>query len=154
MSRRTSSSSATTAAGKGAGAKRTPAAGRGRAAAATGTSREPSQLRVRPYLLTGGRTSSEIDLTLETMLQITEQGTASRRTLTLEPRQIVDTCHESPIPLVELAAKLALPFQVARVLVGDLITEGFLAVAETSRSTSERPDLGLLERVLDGLQNL
>ena len=154
MSRRTASTTTASGKGTGAGAKRTPAGGRGRAAAATGATREPSQLRVRPYLLTGGRTSSEIDLTLETMLQITEQGTASRRTLTLEPRQIVDTCHENPIPLVELAAKLALPFQVTRVLVGDLITEGLLAVSETSRPTSERPDLSLLERVLDELQNL
>ena len=149
MSRR----STTTAAGRTGGAKRTPTAARGRAASAA-AAREPSLLKVRPYLLTGGRTTSEIDLTLETMLEITEQGTASRRTLSLEPRQIVEVCHQQPIPLVDLAAKLALPFQVTRVLVGDLISEGFLAVQEASRPASERPDLSLLERVLDGLQNL
>ncbi len=115
--------------------------------------RAPSQLRVRPYLLTGGRTKADIELALETTLETTDEGTQARPGLTLERLQIIDVCHQ-PIPLVELAARLRLPLQVVRVLVGDLVTEGLLNANAGPRTTSERPDLALLERVLDGLQHL
>lgn len=115
--------------------------------------REPSQLRVRPYLLTGGRTRSEVDLPLEATLITTEEGTVQRPNLALERLSIVDTCTE-PVPVVELAARLNLPLQVVRVLVGDLIAEGLVELQITPTTTTDRPDLALLERVLDGLQNL
>jgi len=135
--------------------RRTPGKGRGdtRATDLGPAMREPSLLKVRPYLLTGGRTRSEVDLPLEATLITTEEGTAQRRTLTLERLSIVDTCAE-PVPVVELAARLGLPLQVVRVLVGDLIGEGLVELQTAPQTTSERPDLALLERVLDGLQNL
>lgn len=115
--------------------------------------REPSKLRVRPYVLTGGRTKSEVGLALETSLETTEQGRDARRGLTLEPLDIVNACVE-PVPLVELAARLGLPLQVLRVLVGDMVTEGLIEAHAGPRASSEHPDLALLERVLDGLQAL
>jgi Protein of unknown function (DUF742) len=127
--------------------------GAGQVSGLTPSYRETSKLKVRPYLLTGGRTRSEIELALETPLVATEAGTAERRHLTLERLWIVDACQE-PIPVVELAARLGLPLQVIRVLVGDLVQEGLMEAQSGPRSTSERPDLALLERVLDGLQNL
>ncbi|MDH5290883.1 MAG: DUF742 domain-containing protein [Acidimicrobiia bacterium] len=135
--------------------QRTPNKGRGdtRATDLGPAMREPSLLKVRPYLLTGGRTRSEVDLPLEATLITTEEGTTQRRTLTLERLSIVDTCAE-PVPVVELAARLGLPLQVVRVLVGDLIAERLMELQTAPQTTSERPDLALLERVLDGLQNL
>lgn len=135
--------------------RRTPDKGRSdnRTSDLSPAMREPSLLKVRPYLLTGGRTRSEVDLPLEATLISTEEGTAQRRNLTLERLSIVDTCAE-PVPVVELAARLGLPLQVVRVLVGDLIGERFVELQTAPQTTSERPDLALLERVLDGLQNL
>ena len=52
----------------------------------------------------------------------------------------------------EISARLRLPLGVARVVLGDLVDEGF--VAQNTRSATGRPDLRLLERVLDGLQAL
>ena len=136
-----------------ASASAVPAAEAARSATPAATTREPSKLRVRPYVLTGGRTKSEVGLALETTLETTEQGRNARRGMTLEPLMIVDACHD-PVPLVELAARLGLPLQVLRVLVGDLVTEGLVEAHAAPRASSERPDLALLERVLDGLQNL
>lgn len=113
----------------------------------------PTQLRVRPYLLTGGRTSSDVELKLESLIETTEAGAAALSELNLESESIVKLCQEA-IPLTELAARLELPLQVARVLTGDLITEGLLNVRTATEFASERPDLDLLERVLDGLQSL
>jgi hypothetical protein len=54
-----------------------------------------------------------------------------------------------------VSAHLSVPLGVARVLVGDMCEEGFLTNFKPQHAmTGERPDLKLLERVLDGLQAL
>jgi hypothetical protein len=113
----------------------------------------PSQLRVRPYLLTGGRTQVDIDLPLESLIRATEDGTATVDELNLEREQIVRLCQE-PISVTEVAARLGLPIQVGRVIIADLINEGLVQAHVAQAMPSERPDLNLLERVLDGLQSL
>ena len=112
-----------------------------------------TNLRVRPYLLTGGRTQSDIELALETLLRTTELGQAKIDELHLENEQIVTLCLD-PISVTELAARLQLPLQVTRVLVGDLVNEGLVQAHATADFATDRPDLTLLERVLDGLQSL
>ena len=44
--------------------------------------------------------------------------------------------------------------QVARILVGDLVNDGLVTTSTAPTQSTERPDLNLLERVLDGLQSL
>ena len=110
-------------------------------------------LEVRPYLLTGGRTVGEVELTLEAQLQITPEGTAALDEINLEREEILRLCR-APMSVAELAGRLDLPLQVSRVLVGDLITEGLIALQVPVDSLADRPDLTLLERVLDGLQKL
>jgi hypothetical protein len=113
----------------------------------------PSQLRVRPYLLTGGRTQIDIDLPLESLIRATEEGSATVDELNLEREHIVRLCQE-PISVTEVAARLGLPIQVGRVIIADLINEGLVQAHVAQAMPSERPDLNLLERVLDGLQSL
>ena len=49
----------------------------------------------------------------------------------------------------------SIPLGVVRVIVGDMVTEGILFSHRTpARGDSGRPDLRLLERVLDGIQAL
>ena len=114
-----------------------------------------SPLRVRPYLLTGGRTKSSVDLPLEAQIRITPAGHGALERSSLERRQILAVCGQ-PQSVAEISAHCGIHLQVARVLVGDLITEGLLELQNASASTSrdERPDLDLLNRVLDGLQAL
>ena len=113
----------------------------------------PTQLRVRPYLLTGGRTQVDIELPLESLIRTTEEGTAAVDDLNLEREQIVRLCQE-PISVTEVAARLGLPIQVGRVIIADLINDGLIQAHVAQETSSERPDLNLLERVLDGLQSL
>lgn len=110
-------------------------------------------LRVRPYMVTGGRTRSAVELPLEAIIRVTPEGQKAVETLNLEPRQIVDLCHQ-PLSIAEVSAHLRLHLQVAKVLVGDLVHAGYLATHTASADATERPDLQLLERVLDGLQSL
>ncbi|MEJ5255896.1 MAG: DUF742 domain-containing protein [Acidimicrobiales bacterium] len=111
-------------------------------------------LRVRSYVLTGGRTRSNADLPLETLVKVTPQGVSAAPRLALERKQIVSLC-TTPISIAEVSAHLKVPLGVARVLVGDMAEEGLLTSYKPQHfTTGERPDLKLLERVLDGLQAL
>ncbi len=110
--------------------------------------------RVRPYLLTGGRTRAAVDLPLEALVRTTESGHASLATQSRERHQIITLC-ASPQSVAEISAHLKIHLQVARVLVGDLVQEGHVAThVASTQSTTDRPDLRLLEQVLDGLQSL
>jgi len=109
--------------------------------------------RVRPYLLTGGRTRSSVDLPLEAQIRTTQEGHAALSSAELERHRILSLCAE-PQSIAEISAHLTIHLQVARVLVGDLVNEGLVTTQTANSQPTERPDLQLLERVLDGLQAL
>jgi Protein of unknown function (DUF742) len=108
---------------------------------------------VRPYALTGGRTRARVgDLPLEALVVTTRSGTLLAGRLRHEPGRILELCRE-PMSIAELSARLAVPLGVARVLVGDLVGDGHVEVHRATVGDA-RPDVRLLERVLDGLQAL
>lgn len=110
------------------------------------------RLRVRPYAITGGRTRASTDIPLETIIVTTDKGNATASRLNMERAKIVEMCRD-PLSVAEISAYLHVPLGVARVLVGDMTEEG-LVEFNRPRPAGERPDLKLLERVLDGLQAL
>lgn len=118
------------------------------------TSAEVNGLRVRPYLVTGGRTATTVELPLECQVLTTANGRSSIGSLDHERRRIAELC-VSPHSLAEISAHLGMHLQVSRILVGDLIESETVTTRQAKATpTSNRPDLQLLERVLDGLQSL
>lgn len=109
-------------------------------------------VRIRPYAITGGRTRAETELPIEAMVSATPEGIARKTELTLERGRIVALC-STPQSVAEISAHLSLHLGVTKVLVGDLAGEGLIALHRPNH-VGERPDLRLLERVLDGLQAL
>lgn len=102
---------------------------------------------VRPFLLTGGRTSTaRPELRIETLV-VTVAGAAASA-LRFESRRIVEL-GVRPTSVAELAAALGLPVGVVRVLVGDLMDAGAVTVVE-----SQEISLGLLERIRDRVRAL
>ena len=61
--------------------------------------------------------------------------------------------YSGSMSVAEISAYLSVPLGVARVLVGDMTEEGYVDF-NRGRPSGDRPDLKLLERVLDGLQAL
>lgn len=108
-------------------------------------------LRIRPYALTGGRTRPKIDLPLETLVRTTERGRSVRLEVPPVERAILDLA-ASPISVAEVSAHLGVVLGVARVLVGDLVSAGRLD--RSGVAAAGGADASLLERVLDGLQQL
>ena len=109
---------------------------------------------VRPYTVTGGRTRSRADseLPMETLVLASPRGRGSLGGLRFERADVIRLCDEIQ-SVAEVSARLALPLGVARVLVGDLHSEGLLDVHRPV-PTSSGPDAILLGKVLDGLQAL
>ncbi|MGV9797842.1 DUF742 domain-containing protein [Mycobacterium sp. NPDC003449] len=109
---------------------------------------------VRPYTLTAGRTDSGIHLPLEAPVESVDTEREPDWSGRDVRGQIVELCADSP-SVAEIAAHLSLPLGVARVLIGDLVTQGYLRVQTTlddSATFDERREL--IGRTLRGLRAL
>lgn len=109
---------------------------------------------VRPYTLTAGRTDSRVELPLEAPVGTLDPAKAPRWPGHDVRGRIVQLCDDSP-SVAEIAAHLSLPLGVARVLIGDLVTQGYLRVHSTLDDTAsfdERREL--IGRTLRGLRAL
>jgi hypothetical protein len=108
---------------------------------------------VRPYVRTGGRTRSNRELALETLVSVSRGRPRSARPPNREYRRVVDLC-DVPRSIAEVAALTSVPVGVARVLVGDLAAQGLLTVHQTRGPSGVATDMALMQRVLAGLRKL
>jgi hypothetical protein len=109
---------------------------------------------VRPYTLTAGRTNSRIDLPLEAPIQTLATTKPPRWPGNDVRGQILKLGAGSP-SVAEIAAVLSVPLGVARVLIGDLVTQGYLRVHTTlGDSTTDDERRELIGRTLRGLRAL
>ncbi|MEV6237961.1 DUF742 domain-containing protein [Lentzea sp. NPDC051838] len=112
---------------------------------------ESSASIVRAYAWTGGRTTSEVHLEIETLVSVNERSATAVRP---EHQDVLALC-QSPRSVAEIAALRHLPLGVTKVLLGDMASHGLIDVHRTASSYGEeRPDGALLERVLAGLRRL
>jgi hypothetical protein len=118
----------------------------------------PEPSLVRPYTLTAGRTDASVELPLEAPIEtvgVTREAAQAPHWPAGDMRaDIVVLCADRP-SVAEIAARLSVPLGVARVLVGDLVAQGYLRVHATlgaSASNDERRDL--IGRTLRGLRAL
>lgn len=109
---------------------------------------------VRPYTLTAGRTASRVDLPLEAPIRTVRSAPAPRWPGRDVRAEILRLGGGGP-SVAEIAAHLSLPLGVARVLIGDLVAQGYLRVDATlgaSADIEERREL--MGRTLRGLRAL
>ena len=105
-------------------------------------------LVVRPFMLTGGRTQPLQDgLRIETLLHAAPAALSAP--LRFESRRIVQLC-QAPMAMADLAVALRVPLGVVRVIVADLITEGYLQVED---HLTELP-ISVIERIRDRVRAL
>ncbi|MFG1653515.1 DUF742 domain-containing protein [Micromonospora sp. NPDC049275] len=109
---------------------------------------------VRPYTLTGGRVRSAVDGfdLVAFVLAGADLDLAAHPQLPPEHRRLV-TLAGRPVSVAELAAELDLAVGVIRVLLGDLLAQGLVAVHEPPAG-SDLPDDDILKAVVSGLRAL
>jgi hypothetical protein len=104
-------------------------------------------------VLTRGRTASSLgSLELHAPVLALVGPEALGRRATPEDRRIVELT-QTPVSIAELAARIAAPVGVLRVLVGDLVDAGYVQVRATADGGEHR-DARLLERLLEGIRAL
>ncbi len=110
-----------------------------------------SSALVRPYAHTGGRTRADCDLALEALISTSVEADVGPLPVTAHGRAIVELCLR-PRSVAEVAALLAVPLGVARVLLSDLATAGVVFVHPTGGGRV--PEVDFMHRVLVGLRRL
>jgi hypothetical protein len=105
---------------------------------------------IRPYAMTGGRTLADSEISLEAQIQATARASQHLGAYRWEAAKVVDLV-QTPMALIEIAARLQIPIGVARVLVADLVSDGAVMLHTPEKTQSFA---SLLERVLDGVRNL
>jgi hypothetical protein len=110
----------------------------------------PAARVVRPYTLTGGRTAPRVELGFEaTLRRQPDAGGATSGQLA----QILEVCDRRSV--AEVSALLSMPIGVVRVLLGDLVEQGLVAVQATLTADSSHDERReLIERTLRGLRTL
>ncbi|CAN5384911.1 hypothetical protein BH24ACT9_BH24ACT9_02140 [soil metagenome] len=108
---------------------------------------------VRPYARTRGRTRSDYDLPIEALVTTVDGISSSDARMNPEHRPILALCAQVQ-SVAEVAARLALPLGVARVLLGDMARVGLVNVHTTAGDETGQPEVALLEKVLSGLRQL
>ncbi|GAA1623401.1 DUF742 domain-containing protein [Actinoplanes couchii] len=103
---------------------------------------------IRPFMLTNGRTQPLHDnLRIETLLHAAPAALSAP--LRFESRRIVELA-QSPMSVADLSVALRAPLGVVRVIVADLITQGYLTVQEQPEELST----SLIERIRDRVRAL
>ena len=104
---------------------------------------------IRPFILTGGRTSStRPGLRWETLVEtLTDRARLARTT---EQRTVLSLAGR-PISIAELSAYMHLPTQVVAILVGDLLDMGAIRIHQTDPVEVE---LSALTRMIERVRAL
>ncbi|GAA3029007.1 DUF742 domain-containing protein [Kitasatospora albolonga] len=107
----------------------------------------------RLYTVTGGRSRPSQDAFDLVTLIVAEQDPVPG--MQSELARILELA-ASPTAVVELAAELALPVSVVKILLGDLLEGGRITARHPrfAPSKARLPDLDTLKQVLNGLQRL
>ncbi|MER6434068.1 DUF742 domain-containing protein [Streptomyces sp900105245] len=115
---------------------------------------------VRPFTITGGRTSpQQDDLTLITLVTTIPDPPSDPwhdpPRMQPEHRTLLDLC-ERPTAVAEVAASLSLPLHLTRILLSDLIASGRMRVLPQVPFTqaADSAALALLHAVRDGLRKI
>ena len=111
---------------------------------------EPAARIVRPYTITAGRTKSTVDLPMEATL-VLEPSAQEREWGSDAQGRIVEVCDRKSV--AEVSAAVKMPIGVVRVVLGDLVEQGYVGVQATLNDSSSHDErLDLIERTLRGLR--
>lgn len=107
---------------------------------------------IRSYAWTGGRTKSNVEFELETLVSTSEHYRPGMP-LRQEHQSVAQLC-QNPRSVAEVGALLGVPYGVAKVLLADMAEQNLVHVHQTVTDTGSAPHLMLMERVLSGLRRL
>lgn len=112
--------------------------------------RQSTPTKIRPYVITRGRTRSSRPLGVETMLRTVAYDVRVATRLLPEEGELYRLCLK-PVSIAELANAMRMPLGMVRVVADDLSRQGLVEILPDA---SGGADIDLLRRVHRGLANL
>ena len=105
---------------------------------------------VRPFLMTAGRTDTDVEgLQFETLVETRSDAAQGLR---YEPARIFEMCRTAT-GIAEISAQLNIPIATVKVVVGDLIESGHVQLHETIDNQDDA-GVALMNRIIEGVRNL
>jgi DNA-directed RNA polymerase specialized sigma24 family protein len=108
---------------------------------------------VRPFAVTRGRAGKDLRSLDILTLVMAARTDADITGLDREYREILRLCQHRALSVVEIAAHMNLLLAAVKVLASDLIDAGYL-IHRPPRPTAAKPDIQLLQAVLEGVRKL
>lgn len=108
---------------------------------------------VRPFAVTRGRAGKNLHSLDILTLVMSARTEADITALDREYREILRLCQHQALSVAEIAAHMNLLLAAVKVLVCDLIEAGYL-IYRSPRTAADRPDIKLLQAVLEGVRKL
>jgi hypothetical protein len=108
---------------------------------------------VRPFAVTRGRAGKDLHGLDILTLVMAVRSEADNAGLDREYREIMRLCQHRALSIAEIAAHMDLLLAAVKVLVSDLIDTGYL-IHRPPPAVTARPDINLLQAVLDGVRRL
>ena len=109
---------------------------------------------IRPFAVTRGRAGKDLhELDIITLV-VAVRPEADVAGLDREYGDILRMCQRRPLSIAEISAQMGLLLAAVKVLVSDLINSGHLIYRSPPPPTTGRPDIKLLQAVLDGVRKL
>ncbi|MEE4495091.1 MULTISPECIES: DUF742 domain-containing protein [unclassified Streptomyces] len=107
---------------------------------------------MRPYVLVHGRVRPSRDLDRSCLLLASANPPAAA----LQPHhaQVLKVCSAGPRSVAEIAGTIDSPVQVIKIILSDLIDDGYVVSPTPAAFTDAATDESLLRGVLAGLRNL
>jgi hypothetical protein len=108
---------------------------------------------VRPFAVTRGRAGKDLHSLDILTLVMAARAEADAAALDREYREILRLCQSRALSIAEIAAHMNLLLAAVKVLVSDLIDSGHL-IYRSPRPAAGKPDINLLQAVLEGVRKL
>lgn len=109
---------------------------------------------VRPFVMTRGRAGTDLHGLDILTLVMAARTDADVTALDREYREILRLCQHRAVSVAEIAAQMNLLLAAVKVLVADLIDAGYLIHRSPRQVVADRPDVILLQAVLEGVRKL
>ncbi|WP_405776850.1 DUF742 domain-containing protein [Streptomyces sp. NBC_00859] len=115
--------------------------------------REGRDQLVRPYVVTGGRSTAGRNAFSEVTLVMLGTDGLSSSSLTPEQTGVLELLRHGALSVAEISGYLGLALSVLRIVLSDLMDSGHIRT-RSPIPAARRADRDLLEAVLAGLQNI
>ncbi len=111
---------------------------------------EDNAPRMRPFVITKGKTEAQASVRVETLVESSSPNASAR----FEKKKLLDMTAEKSISVAELSSHLGLPIGTTMTLVSEMIDEGMLSAHQTLEEDSGASNIDIMTRIINRVREL